>query len=142
MASTLTRCIATALFGLLVLAFVVLYVIGTVQWNRLHGKHEVPVETISIPTDQASIARGEHIVTIRLCNGCHTENLSGHFGSVPGLFTLSFPNLTPGAGGSHARTRRRFPHCDRLLPRTQCCVSVRVRAQLFEPLEVRRTKIR
>jgi mono/diheme cytochrome c family protein len=88
-----------SLIGLLVLAFAILYIIGTVNWNKLHGKYEVPVETITIPTDQASMARGEHIATIRICKGCHTDNLSGQFGSVPGLFTLSFPNLTPGAGG-------------------------------------------
>jgi hypothetical protein len=49
------------LVGLLVLAFVVLYIIGTVKWNKLHGKYDVPPETINIPTDQVSIARGEHI---------------------------------------------------------------------------------
>ena len=88
-----------SLIGLLVLAFVVLYAIGTVKWNRLHGTYEVPVETISIPTDQASIARGEHIATIRMCRSCHTETLSGKSDSVPGLITLSIPNLTAGAGG-------------------------------------------
>ena len=88
-----------SLIGLLVLALVVLYVIGTVKWNRLHGTYEVPVETISIPTDQASIARGEHIATIRICKDCHTETLSGQTESVPGLVTLSAPNLTSGAGG-------------------------------------------
>ena len=88
-----------SLLGLLVLAFMVLYVIGTVRWNKLHGKYEVPVETISIPTDQASIARGEHIATIRMCRSCHTETLSGQSDSVPGLITLSIPNLTAGAGG-------------------------------------------
>ena len=88
-----------SLVGVLILAFVVLYVIGTVQWNKLHGQYEVPVETILVPTDQASVERGEHIATIRICKGCHMENLAGQSGSVPGLFTLSFPNLTPGAGG-------------------------------------------
>ena len=88
-----------SLVGLLVLAFVVLYVIGTFQWNKLHGKYEVPVETIPIPTDQASIERGQHIATTRICMECHTENLSGQFDSVPGLVTLSIPNLTAGAGG-------------------------------------------
>jgi cytochrome c553 len=88
-----------SLIGLLVLAFVVLYVIGTVRWNKLHGQYEVPVETISIPTDQASIARGEHIATIRMCRSCHTEGLSGQADSVPALITLSIPNLTGGAGG-------------------------------------------
>lgn len=88
-----------SLVGLLVLAFAALYVIGTVQWDRVHGKYDVPVERITIPTDKASIARGEHIATIRICRDCHTENLSGRFVTMPGLVTLSIPNLTAGAGG-------------------------------------------
>ena len=91
------------LVGLLVLAFAVLYIIGTVKWNRIRGNaYEVPVERISIPTDPASIARGEHIATIRMCKDCHTENWSGQSDSVPGLITLSIPNLTPGVGGMGA----------------------------------------
>jgi len=88
-----------SLIGLLMLTFAVLYIIGTVKWNRLHGKYDVPVETITIPTDQASIARGEHIATIRMCRECHMDNLSGQSDRAPGLITLSIPNLTPGAGG-------------------------------------------
>src|SRR5215510_4582940 len=88
-----------SLIGLLVLAFAVLYTIGTVKWNRLHGKYDVPVETISVPTDAASIARGEHIATIRMCKDCHTDTWSGQADSVPGLITLAIPNLTPGLGG-------------------------------------------
>jgi cytochrome c553 len=92
--------IVGGLVGLIVLAFTVLYIIGTVKWNDIRGKdYDVPVERISIPTDQASIARGEHIATIRMCKDCHTENWSGQSDSVPGLITLSMPNLTPGAGG-------------------------------------------
>ncbi len=87
------------LIGLLVLAFAVLYIIGTVQWNRLHGKYDVPVESITIPTDQASIARGKHIATIHICQECHMDNLSGQTDRAPGLITLSIPNLTSGAGG-------------------------------------------
>jgi len=88
-----------SLVGLLVLAFVVLYIIGSVKWNKLHGKYEVPVETISIPTDPASIARGEHIATLHICRICHTDNLSGQSVSVPTLMTFSVANLTGGAGG-------------------------------------------
>jgi len=88
-----------SLIGLLVMALVVLYIIGTAKWNKLHGQYEVPVETIIVPTDQASIARGEHIATIRICKECHKETLSGQFATVPGLVTLSIPNLTSGAGG-------------------------------------------
>jgi len=88
-----------SLIGLLALAFLVLYTIGTVKWNKLHGKYDVPIEKISIPTDQASIARGEHIATIRMCGHCHMENLSGQAARAPGLITLSVPNLTSGSGG-------------------------------------------
>jgi mono/diheme cytochrome c family protein len=88
-----------SLVGLLVLAFIVLYVIGTVKWNKMHGQYEVPVETITIPTDEASIARGEHIATIHMCMHCHLDNLGGQSVTVPGLVTLSIPNLTSGSGG-------------------------------------------
>ena len=88
-----------SLVGLLVLAFVVLYIIGTVQWNKLHGKYDVQVETIAVPADQASIARGQHVATIHICQHCHLDNFSGQTTRVPGLVTLSLPNLTSGAGG-------------------------------------------
>jgi hypothetical protein len=66
-----------SLIGLLVLAFAVLYIIGTVKWNRLHGTYDVPIESVAIPTDQASIARGEHIATIHMCGYCHMDALNG-----------------------------------------------------------------
>ncbi len=89
-----------SLIGLLILAFAVLYTIGSVKWNGSREKnYEVPVEKISIPTDQASIARGERIATIRMCKDCHTDTWSGQSDSVPGLITLAFPNLTSGTGG-------------------------------------------
>jgi len=88
-----------SLIGLLVLTFAVLYLVGTARWSKLHGQYDVPVERITIPTDQASIARGEHVATIHMCGYCHTETLGGQSEAVPGLITLTFPNLTAGAGG-------------------------------------------
>jgi cytochrome c553 len=88
-----------SLIGLLVLAFAVLYITGSVKWNKLHGKYEVPVETLTVPTDQASIARGEHVATIHICQECHMENFSGQTDSAPGVITLTVPNLTAGVGG-------------------------------------------
>jgi mono/diheme cytochrome c family protein len=88
-----------SLIGLLMVVFIVLYIIGSVKWNKLHGKYEVPVETIAIPTDQASIVRGKHIATIYMCGHCHMDNLGGQTDRAPGLVTLSIPNLTSGAGG-------------------------------------------
>ena len=91
--------------GVSVLAFVALYIIGTVKWNNLHGKYDVSVETIKIPTDEASVARGEHIATLNLCRMCHTEALSGQAVSVPGLLTFGIPNLTSGVGGVGATNK-------------------------------------
>jgi cytochrome c553 len=88
-----------SLIGLLVLAFIVLYVIGSAKWNKLHGKYDVLVETMPIPIDQASIARGEHVATIRMCGHCHLDDLSGQAAGAPIMVTLSVPNLTSGAGG-------------------------------------------
>jgi hypothetical protein len=88
-----------SLIGLLILAFAVLHTIGTIKWNQLHGKYDVPVDTITIPTDPASIASGKHIAITRMCRDCHGEDLSGLFNSAPGLITLTIPNLTPGTGG-------------------------------------------
>jgi cytochrome c553 len=88
-----------SLIGLLVLAFLVLYVIGTVKWNKMHGHYDVPVETITIPIDPASIARGKHVAIIHMCGDCHNDDFSGISDSAPGLIIVSIPNLTAGAGG-------------------------------------------
>jgi mono/diheme cytochrome c family protein len=87
------------LIGLLVVAFIALYLIGSIKWKRLHGQYEVPVETVAVPTDAASIARGEHVVTIHLCKECHMPTLSGQVVGAPALFTFGIPNLTSGTGG-------------------------------------------
>jgi cytochrome c553 len=88
-----------SLIGLLVLTFVVLYIIGSAKWNKLHGNYDVTVETIPIPTDQTSLERGEHIAAINMCQHCHLDNFSGQTARAPGIVTLSVPNLTSGAGG-------------------------------------------
>jgi mono/diheme cytochrome c family protein len=85
------------LIGLLVLAFIVLYIIGGAKVNK---KYEVPVEAVSIPTDADAVQRGKHIATIFICTSCHTENLGGeHYFVVPGMISIPTPNLTSGAGG-------------------------------------------
>ena len=94
-----TGIVLGSLIGLLVLAFAVLYIIGSVKWNKLHGQYDVPVETVTIPTDQASIVRGEHIATIHMCQHCHMDNSGGQAVGAPAVAMLSIPNLTSGAGG-------------------------------------------
>jgi mono/diheme cytochrome c family protein len=85
------------LIGLLLLAFVVLYFMGSSKANK---KYEIPVEAVSIPADAEAIQRGEHLATIYICTSCHTENLSGElYFEVPGMLSIPTPNLTSGAGG-------------------------------------------
>jgi mono/diheme cytochrome c family protein len=85
------------LVGLLVLALVVLYLLGTVKLNK---KYDVPVKAVSVPTDAQAIQRGEHLATIFICTRCHTENLGGEvYFDVPGMLSIPTPNLTSGAGG-------------------------------------------
>jgi mono/diheme cytochrome c family protein len=94
-----TGIVLGSLVGLLLLAFIVLNIVGTAGWNQLHGKYDVPAETITVPTDPASIERGKHVATIHMCGRCHTDTLSGQSESLPGVFTVSMPNLTRGSGG-------------------------------------------
>lgn len=88
-----------SLIGLIVLTFLVLYTVGSIKWSRMHGKYDVPAETITVPTDEAAITRGEHVATLHLCRICHTEALSGQTVGVPGLLTFGIANLTSGVGG-------------------------------------------
>jgi mono/diheme cytochrome c family protein len=85
------------LLGLVVLAAGVILIIGNARSNK---KYEVPVETIAVATDPATVQRGQHLATIFLCTRCHLENLSGElYFDVPGMLSIPTPNLTAGAGG-------------------------------------------
>jgi cytochrome c553 len=93
-----TGIVLGSLLGLLVLAMVVLYILGS---NRLNKSYEIQVETISIPTDEAAIARGRHLSeAVVLCQACHGENLEGLvIDDEPSIAIISAPNLTSGKGG-------------------------------------------
>lgn len=60
-----------------------------------------PTRTITVPTDAAAIARGEHLVHhVNLCTDCHGDNLQGTvFVNDPQLGVIPAPNLTSGQGG-------------------------------------------
>ena len=89
--------ILAGLLGLLIVAAVTLYFVGGAKLNK---KYDVPVETVSIPSDATAIQRGEHLATIFLCTRCHSEDLSGQvYFEEPGLLSIPTPNLTAGDGG-------------------------------------------
>lgn len=86
------------LVGLLVLTGVVMYTIGSA---RLDKTHNIQVQTIAVPTDEAAIARGRHLAeTVTGCLACHGEDLGGQvLDDDPMMFTFAPSNLTAGRGG-------------------------------------------
>ena len=75
--------------GLFLLAGLVLYVIGMQKLTKAYP--DIPVQTITIPTDEAAIARGKHIAITWSCTSCHGDDLSGtlveddsFLGTIPG----------------------------------------------------------
>ena len=92
--------IGIGVLGILVLGIVLVFVISTIRWNRDYENFDIPVESISIPTDKAAIAYGKHIATIRFCEVCHGDNLAGgYLMNEPVLAVIPAPNLTSGLGG-------------------------------------------
>ncbi len=86
-----------SLLGLIVLIALVLFVKSRIEFTR---KYDVKVESVSVPTDAASVEHGHHLATI-LCMECHEKDLGGDptfFDGGP-LGHASAPNLTSGAGG-------------------------------------------
>lgn len=87
-----------ALLGLLVLALVVLYFVGSARLNK---RYDIQVENIAIPSDEAAISRGEHLSeAVTLCQLCHGENFEGAIiDNEPLIAVITAPNLTSGKGG-------------------------------------------
>jgi len=81
---------------LLIIGAGVLFFRGQSKFNQTYA---VRVEDVPIPTDAASIARGQHLATV-MCQGCHGPDISGtDFFSDPGLGAIHAKNLTSGKGG-------------------------------------------
>lgn len=84
------------LLGIVLLAALVLFAVGT---SRLNATHEPPDRLVAAAADSASIARGEHVMRIHSCQFCHGERLEGQeFLDVPPAYAVA-SNLTPGKGG-------------------------------------------
>ncbi len=87
--------------GLVVVILIALGVFYFMSEQKLANAYLVTPDAVTVPTDEASIARGQHIVeSMTACGGCHGEDLSGTaFIDEPGFATLPAPNLTSGEGG-------------------------------------------
>lgn len=84
--------------GLPLVAGFVLYLIGMQKLTKSYP--DIPVQAITIPTDEAAVARGRHIAVTWSCTYCHGDDLSGTLvEDDPFLGTIPGPNLTSGEGG-------------------------------------------
>src|SRR5687767_426534 len=90
--------LAGALVALVLLLLGVLYAVSSA---RLSKRYEIAMAPVAIPSDSATIARGEHLATARLgCTVCHGANLAGGPVVESGMFGhFIAPNLTRGEGG-------------------------------------------
>lgn len=93
--------IAYILGGLVAVILIALGVFYFMSEQKLANSYEVTPDTVAVPSDEASIARGQHIVhAVSDCVGCHTENLGGEmFLDDPSFAQIPAPNLTSGQGG-------------------------------------------
>ena len=69
--------------------------------SRLESAPEVTTRPVTVPTDAAAIAQGEHLAhNVSLCAGCHGADLSGDMMLDGELGSyVAAPNLTSGQGG-------------------------------------------
>jgi mono/diheme cytochrome c family protein len=92
--------LALVLGGLVVLLGISIAAMYTIGNSRLTGI-EITTRPITVPADEASIARGEHLVqNISGCASCHGLDLSGKvFVEDPMIGIITASNLTRGSGG-------------------------------------------
>jgi len=85
--------------GLIFIAAVVLLSVGRARFNETY---DVTVPVLQIPPNEASLARGEHLVTaVTHCAYCHGDDLAGDFvvNNPNAQGVIVAPNLTAGNGG-------------------------------------------
>ncbi len=81
-----------SLVGLVLVAIVVIYIVGG---RVLAQRWDIPLTSIAIPDDSATVEEGRRLAAIRGCKGCHKEDFSGQvFIDDPLLARISSPNLT------------------------------------------------
>ena len=89
------------LAGVVVLVLIGAGVVYAASERRLRQKFDTSVDSVHVPSDSASIARGEHLVrNVIDCTVCHGSDLGGGvYSSSAAIGTVAGPNLTRGRGG-------------------------------------------
>jgi mono/diheme cytochrome c family protein len=89
----------------IVLVFAALMFASGAWWvafdSPRHRIYHPPDDTIAVPTDAASRARGKHLVeAVAVCTICHSDDLGGKLAFDDGFLGRAYtPNLTAGHGG-------------------------------------------
>ena len=87
-----TAIVAGVVVGLLFVAAVVIHIAGG---RVLAQRWDVPLTSIAIPDDSATMAEGRRLAAIRGCTGCHKEDLSGQlFFDDPLIARVTATNLS------------------------------------------------
>ena len=72
----------------------------SVSERRGHRTYDVPEHAFTVATDSATIARGQHLATIRGCNECHAPDMGGKvMVDDKAMGRLVTANLTSGRSG-------------------------------------------
>ena len=84
--------------GLVLAAAAAIFVVSSLRLSR---RLAIPSESITVPTDSATIARGAHLASaISKCVDCHGQNLAGQVMDLGPVGHLTARNLTGGRGGT------------------------------------------
>ena len=85
-----------SLFGLVVIAVAVVFASGRSRFNETYA---IDVPSLQIPTDEAALARGAHLVNaVAHCAYCHGDRLQGDYleNDSATIGVVVAPNLTQG----------------------------------------------
>ncbi len=91
--------------GLIFAGFIILIILAITYSQlsvelRLRKSYDIEVESITIPSDEASIEQGKNLVVVGRCTECHGFDLAGQVTSdSPAVGRIYASNLTSGQGG-------------------------------------------
>lgn len=89
-----------AVVGVIVLIALAGYFVSE---RRINETYTIAEEALTLPTDAASLAEGQRLVTMRGCSDCHAPDFGGKvFIDDPMLGSISTANLTGGEGSATA----------------------------------------
>src|SRR5687767_9362569 len=95
--------VAMVLLGIVALGAAGVYGLSE---RKLRARFSIPEHTLAVSQDAASIARGEHVATVRGCVECHGAGFAGNtIVDQPMIGRVAGPNLTLGGRGAELDVR-------------------------------------